>query len=148
MGPLNFVQLHVRSQALCVFRTNFWYMITTREQQEDCMSPRSSLYSNDLFIQLASLIFFCLYPSIYLSSNCSLWKTHCTITSHSKLCNYLKRYYYLYVLYCIQDENTYKSYTCYIHPKYEGNYLGWTVWPWLRRSSSIFPHDTLCLVCG
>lgn len=54
------------NQALCVFRTNFWYMITTRGHKEDCMSPWSSLYSNDLFIYSASISDFFLSVSLHL----------------------------------------------------------------------------------
>lgn len=36
------------------FRTNFWYMITIRKQEEDCMSPWFSLYSTEGKIYLFS----------------------------------------------------------------------------------------------
>lgn len=53
---------------------------------------------HNLFIQLAFLISssVCIPPFTCPPSS---WKTHCIISSHYKLCNYLRRYYYLYVLY-------------------------------------------------
>lgn len=72
MGPpLIFALLHVGSQALCDFRTNFWYMITTRNKwrtachHDPVYTPKKKKY--DLFIQLESLIFFSVYIPPFIS---------------------------------------------------------------------------------
>lgn len=87
------------------FRTNFWYMIFMRKQEEDCMSPWFSLYSKEgKYIYSASIsFFFALYPSIYLSSNYSsdVILKHIVpyrAITHDAFCNYLRRHSYLYVI--------------------------------------------------
>lgn len=128
------------------------------KQEEDCMSPSFSLSSKEgkIYIYLASISrFFCLYRSIYLSSNypTSFQDTvyHSNKPSCDRFCNYSKYIYMkkkmvLFICYnvcCLQrgESSVGGSNSCYTSPhlpvSLEGFFSGWPLWPWLRSSSGI-----------
>lgn len=89
-------------------KTNIWYVVTIRKQEEDCMSSSYSLFSKDgnIFILenfYVSVTPFTVYPTKVFFL---FWNTLDHRKTCYTVCNYLMRWYYLYVIYCTQDENT------------------------------------------